>query len=509
MNDASVVLMRVSSTFHPVSKVIPGSHWGTRNRVVLQGRRALAARRAERHAFAESLGGSEAHGSRYFFLDSRLRGKDDTGRKNSAGKAHQHSRNHDLVHIIRALLFCRPALRWLGLLLVLGGLAACGGAEPEAVERPMSPGVQRLLYRATEALQQHAFEDAFALVDSAAAQAPGLADVPFLRGRIYAELARLDEAEAAYRQALDLRPTYPGAWNNLGNTAHRQQRYSEAISYYQRELAAHPDPRPWRGMGQSYVELGKTDSARYAFERALALDSTFAQAHFGLALLLEDLGDADGALSAARRAAAHEPGNPEYAYYVGAYLVQQGRQEEALGYLQSVIEAWPWHQGAHYNLGQALMRLGRTEEARAFQERAETLRTLQAQISHHENTARVQPTDPYAHAGLASLLRRAGRYNDAMHAYQVALFLDPANLDFRNNVAVLYLLQRDTTAAIRTFEQIVRADSTHAHAWLNLGSLYALSSQPEKARTAWRTALRFDPTNELAHRSLAKLPPPD
>ena len=44
--------------------------------------------------------------------------------------------------------------------------------------------------------------------------------------------------------------------------------------------------------------------------------------------------------------------------------------------------------------------------------------------------------------------RRAGRYGDAMHAYSVALFLAPDNLEFHNNVAVLHLLQNDTTAAI-------------------------------------------------------------
>src|SRR5690606_660387 len=94
---------------------------------------------------------------------------------------------------------------------------------------------QRYLYLGTEALQQHAFDRALAYADSADARAPGLADVPFLRGRIYAELARLDLAEQAYREALSIRPHYPGGWNNLGNTAYRQQKYSEAIRYYRRE----------------------------------------------------------------------------------------------------------------------------------------------------------------------------------------------------------------------------------------------------------------------------------
>ena len=96
-----------------------------------------------------------------------------------------------------------------------------------------------------------------------------------------------------------------------------------------------------------------------------------------------------------------------------------------------------------------------------------------------------------------------------MHAYMVALYLDPRNLEIRNNVAVLHLLRRDTTAAIQSFEQIVQADSTYVHAWLNLGSLYALSGQMEKAREAWLTALRYEPDNEMVRQSLARLSDPE
>ena len=393
-------------------------------------------------------------------------------------------------------------------LLLLCTAIACQRTEAPLDEaQPMSPLVHRLLEEGDAALKRHDFDRAFALADSAFARAPELADIPFFRGRIYTELAQSNEADAAYREALAIRPAYPGGWNNLGNTAFRQQKYSDAIVHFRRELALRPDARPWRGIARAFVELGMADSAQYAFKRALSLDNTLAPAHFGLALLLEDLGNLNGAYEAAQQAHTHQPESLEYRYYVGLYLVKLGRPDEALTHLQAVMEQWPWHHGAHYNMGQALARLGRREEAQQVQEQAEALRGLQAQISNHETSVRTHPTDPFAHAGLGSLFRRAGRYRDAMHAYSVALFLAPNNLEFRNNVAILHLLQNDTTAAIETFEQIVHADSSYAHAWFNLGSLYAMSNQPEKARVAWRTVLRLDPNNDAVHRALASLPP--
>ena len=280
---------------------------------------------------------------------------------------------------------------WIGL-----GSAGCqqGNAEGDVLALPMSPVVHELLTQADAALMRYEYDVAFAIADSAEKVAPDLADVPFLRGRIYAELLRLDEADAAYKEALAIRSAYPGAWHNLGNTAFRRQEYSQAISNYQKELDLNPDARPWRGMAKAYVELGKTDSARIAFEQALEMDSTYAQAYLGLALLLEDIGDMEGSLSASQRALHHHPESMEFRFNVGSALVKLGRPEEAVEYLKEVAEAWPWHQGAHYNLAQALVRMGQVEEAEIVQQRTEELRMLQAQISNQENAVRVQPENP-------------------------------------------------------------------------------------------------------------------
>ncbi len=407
----------------------------------------------------------------------------------------------------------RMALR-LAVVCCLLWAGGCAG-EPRHREAPDAPGVRdaqpvspeagRFIRLSSEALSRNEFAQAFAFTDSVAAAAPELADIPFLRGRIYAGLHRLGKADSAYRAVLAIRPSYPGVWNNLGNTAWQRQEYVKSVGYYRRELEMAPDPRPWLGIARAYIELGETDSARYAFGEALALDSAFAQAHFGTALLLDDLGDFEGALHSARRALAHAPDNLEYRYHIASYLVKLGRWEEALAPLEAVVQAWPWHQGAHYNMGQVLMRLGRADEAEAVQQYAEELRALQAQITNQTTASRTYAEDPYAHAGLGTLLRRARRYDEAMKAYSVALYLDPANADFRNNVAVLHLLQGDTLSAIRSFEGMAQADATNTHALINLGSLYAMSGDPDNARQAWEAALRIEPDNDMARRSLARL----
>ena len=173
-------------------------------------------------------------------------------------------------------------------------------------------------------------------------------------------------------------------------------------------------------------------------------------------------------------------------------------------YLQAVVEARPWHPGALYNLGQALVLLGHRVEAQEYLDQAEVVRAQQAKIGHLENTVRAVPDDALSQAGLGFALRRIGRYNDAMHAYQVALQLDPVNVEILNNTASLCLIRGDTTLAINYFRTILQIEPTLVDAWLNLGSVYAMLNEIEAARQAWQMALRYAPNHPMAKAYLAK-----
>jgi len=361
------------------------------------------------------------------------------------------------------------------------------------------------LLNGIEALRYHRFHLALVFADSAEKYAINGADAHFFRGRVYSELGRFSKADSSYLTALKLRQDYRGVWNNLGNNAFRQQNYHQAIEYYQNELNMHLSPIPLRGMGRSYVELGKVDSARFSFQQAIELDDEYAPAYISLTFLEEDEGNFESALHYAEKAFNLDSKNLEYRYLYASLLHRTGQSEEAVSHLRYVTEKWPWHHGSHYNLGQALIQLGREEEASEYLEEAEQVRAAQAKIDQAENTVHSLPDDPYSHAALAFALRRVGRYNDAMHAYNVALYLDPKDLDIRNNVANLHLIRGDTTEAINQYKLILQQNPTSVNVWLNLGVVYALSGRTEAARNAWMNALNYDPDNPMAQAYLSKL----
>ena len=386
-------------------------------------------------------------------------------------------------------------------------LYCCNSNEKQVVDvlSSSNPRTNRFLLKGSDALKQHNFIQALALADSADKYAVQKADIHFFKGRIYSELGRFTEAEQAYKNALKAAPSYRGVWNNLGNNAYRQQNFSEAVDYYIQEVTQNQAPIPLRALGRAFVELGKTDSARTLFQKAIDLNMNYAAAYFNLAQLEEDEGNFKQAIQYAGRAYGIEPDNLEYRYLYSTLLVQVDKGSEAILNLRKIVEKWPWHNGAHYNLGRALIQAGQKTEGENYLEQAERVRSAQAKIDHLENTVRALPDDPYSYAALAFALRRAGRYNDAMHSYKVALYLEPENFDIWNNVANLYLLQGDTVTALATYNYIVDKNPMLTDIWLNMGVVYALSNQKEKARSAWEQVLTYQSDNIYALKYLKKL----
>lgn len=383
----------------------------------------------------------------------------------------------------------------------------CSSNEKEFVDMlsTNNPRTNRFLLQGSDALKQHNFIQALSFADSAAKYAVEKADIHFFKGRVYSELGRFKEAEQAYLKALEATPGYRGVWNNLGNNAYRQQNFSQAIDYYTHEVAQNKAPIPLRAVGRAFVELGKTDSARTFFKKAIDLNINYAAAYFNLAQLEEDEGNFKQAIQYAGRAYGIEPDNLEYRYLYSTLLVQMDKGSEAILNLRKIVEKWPWHHGAHYNLGRALIKAGQKTEGENYLEQAEQVRAAQAKIDHLENTVRALPDDPYSYAALAFALRKAGRYNDAMHSYKVALYLEPENFDIWNNVANLYLLQGDTITALVTYNYIVEKNPMLTDIWLNMGVVYALSNQKEKARSAWEQVLTYKSNNISALKYLKKL----
>ncbi|MGH7452417.1 MAG: tetratricopeptide repeat protein [bacterium] len=362
------------------------------------------------------------------------------------------------------------------------------------------------MIQAQDAFSQKIYTAALLLADSAEYYAPNLADVSFLRALIYTELRRYDEAEAAYKKVLALDPYYQGAWLNMGSTAMRQGDSRKALEYYHHELKHYPTAATYHQIGRVYSKLGKSDSARYMYRKSIAADSSFATAYLRMAELYKQEGELGKALDYARQGLQQQPDDLNYRYFLGSLLVLSDQLPEAVTELEIVVKARPWHYWANYNLGQALVRLKRGEEGKRYLVKAESLQVELKNIQDWENLVENNPDQLMLWVNYGESLRRAGRVDEAIEAFQVALSIEPRFVALENNLAILYIMRGDTSKAVAHYKAILHVHPTLSDVWLNLGVVHAKSGEYEAAREAWKNVLKYAPNDSTAKAYLAKLP---
>ena len=119
---------------------------------------------------------------------------------------------------------------------------------------------------------------------------------------------KLDEAVACYRRALELKPDYAEAHNNLGTAFKDQGKLDEAVACYRRALELKPDfAEAHNNLGIALKDQGKLDEAVACYRRALELKPDYAEAHNNLGNALKDQGKLDEAVACYRRALELKP----------------------------------------------------------------------------------------------------------------------------------------------------------------------------------------------------------
>jgi tetratricopeptide (TPR) repeat protein len=85
-------------------------------------------------------------------------------------------------------------------------------------------------------------------------------------------------AAASFQKAVELKPNYPEAWNELGYALRHMGKYPESVKAYDEALRLKPRfPEALEYLGEAYVKLGQLDEARRVLERLRPLDKKMAK----------------------------------------------------------------------------------------------------------------------------------------------------------------------------------------------------------------------------------------
>jgi tetratricopeptide (TPR) repeat protein len=118
----------------------------------------------------------------------------------------------------------------------------------------------------------------------------------------------------------------------------------------------------WFDLG-SELDAASPDEARHAYQQALALDPSLADAHVNLGRLWHRTGEASKAETHYRAAIRHAPDDPIAHYNLAGLLEETARAPEAVECYRRALAADPDFADAHYNLGLLLDSLGQRAAA--------------------------------------------------------------------------------------------------------------------------------------------------
>ena len=106
---------------------------------------------------------------------------------------------------------------------------------------------------------------------------------------------KLDEASAAYREAIRLKPDDAEGHYGLGNALKGQGKLDEAIAEYREAIRLKPDHAEAHcNLGSALKGQGKLDEAIAGYREAIRLKPDYAEAHSNLGGILKSRGDDAG-----------------------------------------------------------------------------------------------------------------------------------------------------------------------------------------------------------------------
>jgi tetratricopeptide (TPR) repeat protein len=310
-------------------------------------------------------------------------------------------------------------------------------------------------------------------------------------------------------------PSDAGAYNNLGVLYFRKGLTDEAILAFARALAL--DERMGvarRNLEIAYGESGLLERRLKELEERLRANPQDLEALVQSGIAEKTAGRLERAHSLFQRAIELDPNSSVLHFLLAETLYNRGLHEDAMRSVRRSIELNPENPDALYLIGFILGDLGRGEEAAEANRRAVMLNptlvraqaNLSLEIHRHDVTPSHQRKTPAgAHITLGRALRQKGYFQEALREYEKAIEGGEANAEVLQAMLELYLLQRDTGAAIATADRFAREFSPTAKTWNGRGVALQLEGRHAEAEESYTRALEIDSSYPFAHNNLGVL----
>lgn len=301
---------------------------------------------------------------------------------------------------------------------------------------------------------------------------------------------KLPEAEAKFREAMQLNPYNVQLLTDLGLVLMRQQKMAAAEEQFRTAVKVSPNEE------QAYINLGTALAGQEKWKEA---ESEF------------------------RRAVKLNPKDANWRGILGMLLNQQKKWGDAETQLREVVKIEPNNAQWHANLGYTLMNRKKLAEAEAQYREAVRLETRNAfwhlglggvfekqqklaeTETEYREALRLAPENPLILNNLGYHLVQQGKnLDEALRMIELAVKAEPKNANSLDSLGWAYFKVGKLEEAERHLNEAARLNATSAPIQEHLGDLYQQLGKMDQARAAWQKALSL-PEEETNQRDRIKI----
>lgn len=295
------------------------------------------------------------------------------------------------------------------------------------------------------AYEQGRLDEALHHLQSARQAEPASGDVALQLAKTHLGQGDWREAEAAYRQAIDLAPLTMSAYDGLATLTYRQYGdLEQALNWlYQAQQLNASQGTVYRAIGKLYRADGQSSRTADYFLQAAHLEPASAGGYLALAEL---------------------------------YLAQ-GLPEKAKRYTELALQISSRNPQAYISLGDVY----------------HTLSDIATAQRHYQTAIALDATRPDGYLALASLHMAQEQYPEAIVAYQQAIQRSPLDWSLYVSLSDVYAQQDQIAEALSALDQAIAMNASVPEPWLRKGAIYLEQEEVENAQAAFERAMALRP----------------
>ncbi len=321
----------------------------------------------------------------------------------------------------------------------------------------------------------------------AAAREPRSAAVHDDLGNLYALQKDWPHAEAAFSEAIRLKPDLAMAHLHLGFVLQAEQKSDPVAEWVQAGKLAPEDAGIALIAGKAIADAGKDDEAIPLLERALKLEPKSTVASYQLALSLQRVNRLPEAIQLLQSVVAADGNNADALVNLGLALSQQHRAKDAVPYLQRALALKPDNATAHQDLAAAYVQINQVDDA----------------IAELKAAIKLASDSPQMHYDLGVAYKLQDDATDAIPELEAAEKLDETAYEPHYVLGLMYMQVARYADAAAQLEASLKLHPDNGDGWATLGSVYNKLDKLPEAANALREASRQLPDQADPHLTLA------